>query len=155
MKIQFDALPEGDVLRIRSTGTDCYGNPVERHVSDGQVFPCRSCLGTIPAGQTYLILAHRPFASTNPYAETGPIFLCDDCTPATSGPGVPEILTAPDYILRAYSQDERILYGTGQVTPTGQIARYAASLLERPEVAFVDIRSARNNCYQCRVRRAS
>jgi len=39
------------------------------------------------------------------------------------------------------------------VTPTGDIAVYAASLLERPDIAYVHVRSARNNCYQCRIDR--
>ena len=53
-----------------------------------------------------------------------------------------------------YTADERILYGTGKVTATPDIPNYAAELLDRPGIAFVDIRSAANNCFQCRVRRA-
>ena len=155
MKIQFEALPAAEVAHIRSTGRDSYGNPVERHRSDGTVYPCRCCLGAVPDGAEYLILAHRPFASRNPYAETGPIFLCAECVRAEPSAQVPEILRAPDYIVRGYSAEERILYGIGQVTATERIADYAATLLARPDVAFVDVRSARNNCYQCRIRRAS
>ncbi|MFM2355423.1 MAG: hypothetical protein RLZZ528_1159, partial [Pseudomonadota bacterium] len=50
--------------------------------------------------------------------------------------------------------DERIVYGTGRVVPAGALADYAAGLLARDEIAFVDVRSARNNCFQCRITRA-
>ena len=156
MKIQFQALPTETVDRIRATGKDANGDPVETHISDGDAYPCRHCLGAVPAGQPFLIVAHRPFETSNPYAETGPIFLCaEHCDRAPDADGLPPILVSPDYIVRGYSADERIVYGTGQVTPTGDIAAYAAKLLAQPEIAFVDIRSARNNCFQCRVRRAS
>jgi hypothetical protein len=56
--------------------------------------------------------------------------------------------------VRGYTDDERILYGTGRVVPTPDIAKYAKELLENPQIAFVDVRSAANNCYQCRIERA-
>jgi hypothetical protein len=155
MSIEFHALPTETVQAIRTHGRDAYGNAVERHVSDGEVYPCRHCLGVVPMGKEYLILAHRPFKTTNAYAETGPIFLCsDDCARAEASSAVPGILRSPGYILRAYSADERIRYGTGRVVPTPEIAAYAADLLADPGTAFVDVRSAANNCFQCRVKRA-
>ncbi|MBF9030264.1 DUF1203 domain-containing protein [Rhodobacterales bacterium HKCCE3408] len=156
MQIRFEALPTDIVAHIRESGTDAYGNPVERAVSDGDGVPCRHCLKQVPEGSAYLVLAHRPFASVNAYTETGPIFLCaDDCARAEDASDLPEILASPEYIVRGYSGAERIVYGTGQVTPTANIAGYAEALLRRPEIAFVDIRSAKNNCFQCRVRRTA
>ena len=34
-----------------------------------------------------------------------------------------------------------------------KVAARAEDLLARPEIAFVDVRSARNNCFQARIRR--
>ena len=64
------------------------------------------------------------------------------------------MLASATYIVRAYSADERIRYGSGRVTPTPEIAAYAAELLDDPATAFVDVRSAANNCFQCRIMRA-
>lgn len=156
VKIRFEALPTEDVRRIRNGGADSYGNPVELHRAVEDVYPCRHCLGTIAPGEDYLVLAYRPFAGNNPYAKTGPIFLCaTDCDRAPVTDRTPPILRAPDYIVRGYSAAERIVYGTGQVTPTEEIAAYAGVLLTKPDVAFVDVRSARNNCFQCRIFPAS
>lgn len=155
MSIEFHALPTEAVAAIRQGGQDAYGHPVERHISDGEAYPCRHCLGAVPEGDAYLILAHRPFETENAYAETGPIFLCaNPCERHEPSADAPGILRSPTYIVRAYCADERIRYGTGRVTPTPDIAAYAATLLDDPETAFVDVRSAANNCFQCRVHRA-
>jgi hypothetical protein len=107
----------------------------------------------IPEGAGLLILSHRPFPAPQPYAEQGPIFLCADaCTPG-GGAALPEMLASPDYIIRGYGSDDRIVYGTGAVVPTDRIAEDAANRLTDPRVAYVHVRSARNNCYQVRIDR--
>ena len=58
-----------------------------------------------------LILAHRPFPAPQPYAELGPIFLCADACAPGGGSDIPEILASPDYIIRGYSAENRIVYG--------------------------------------------
>ncbi len=155
MQIQFYGLPTDKVRSVRNAKQDAYDNPVEIHQSDGSVYPCRHCLGEIPLGEDYLILAWRPFETDNPYAETGPIFLCaKDCAAAEPSAELPSILRSPRYLVRGYSEDERIVYGSGQVVLTEQISSYAKQLLKDPQIEFVDIRSAQNNCFQCRVQRA-
>ena len=63
------------------------------------------------------------------------------------------MLASPDYILRGYSAEERIVYGTGAVVPTARIRAEAEARFADPRVAFLHIRSARNNCFQCRIDR--
>ncbi|ATF19109.1 DUF1203 domain-containing protein [Phaeobacter gallaeciensis] len=157
MRLEFIGLPSAAVETIHRTGLDSYGDPVERHpCAEEGGMPCRHCLQNVPAGKPFLALAHRPFAGRNPFTETGPIYLCDPiCAPATPSPEVPAFLTAPQYILRGYSPDERIIYGTGAVTPHADLIPYAAELLSRGDIAFVDLRSASNNCFLCRIRRAA
>lgn len=141
---------------IRAGGPDANGQPAERAVSDGQGVPCRSCLRDVPAGEPYLILAARPFATLQPYAEVGPIFLCARACPPWSADGLAPILrTSPDYLVKGYGADDRIVYGTGAIVPTPMLEREIAARLADARVAFVDIRSARNNCFQTRaVRKA-
>ncbi|MEZ4618768.1 MAG: DUF1203 domain-containing protein [Caldilineaceae bacterium] len=72
--------------------------------------------------------AHRPFATIQPYAECGPIFLhADSCTRYVEGATLPPMLGSPQYIISGYSSDERIIYSTGTIVPTTQIAHYAAN----------------------------
>ncbi|MEZ5754861.1 MAG: DUF1203 domain-containing protein [Paracoccaceae bacterium] len=69
------------------------------------------------------------------------------------GVAVPEILASHDYIVRGYGADERIFYGTGGVVATADVPARAAEVLAMPGVAFVHVRSARNNCFQVRIER--
>lgn len=156
MPILFKALPTGPVRALQAGGVDAYGHVPERAISDGDGVPCRHCLKNVAAGEPYLILAYRPFPELQPYAETGPIFLhAEECSRAEEAAAIPELFSkTSDYIVRGYSDDDRIVYGSGAVVPTPDIPARAAELLERDDIAYLHMRSARNNCYQCRIDRA-
>ena len=152
-KTCFVAMPT-DVVRAYQTGAlDANGQTPERHISAGDGVPCRHCLQLIPEGVPFLVLAHRPFPDVQPYAEVGPLFLhAESCERYVDKiEEVPEILESEQYIVRGYSADNRIVYGTGSVVPTGDIRAKAAALFEQPDVLYVHVRSAANNCFQCRV----
>ena len=156
MNIRFVALDTAVVRALQAGGPDAYGMTPERRISDGDGVPCRHCLKQVAKGEEYLILAHRPFPQQQPYAETGPIFLhAAECPRAPQDEKVPAMmLDSPDFIVRGYGRDDRIVYDTGGVIPTPRIADRAGELLARPDIAYVHVRSARNNCYQCRIERA-
>lgn len=151
--LQFTAMPEEQAEAFRAGANDAYGRPAERAVSPGDM-PCRHCLGMIETGSEMLLLAYRPFPALQPYAETGPIFLhAGSCRRYAASEVLPPMLESPDYILRGYGYDDRIVYGTGAVTPTADITARATHLLQRSDIAYLHVRSARNNCYQCRIDR--
>ena len=152
--MHFKAIPTHDVHDLRAGAPDAHGNPAERVLSDGGGNPCRHCLKDIPKGAEMLVLAYQPFDANHAYAETGPIFLCaNDCDRGDS-PDVPEVLqTSPDYLIKGYSADERIVYGTGTIAPAQEIAERLDAIFADPNVAFIHVRSARNNCFQARVDR--
>lgn len=149
--MRFVPIPTEVVRAYRAGAPDANGQVPERHISDGGGNPCRHCLAMIPQGAGMLVLAHRPFPAPQPYAEIGPIFLCADECAAGGRAELPEMLASPEYILRGYGRDDRIVYGTGAATPTAQIAERAGSLLADPRVDYVHVRSARNNCFQVRI----
>ena len=156
MPILFTPIPTETARRYQAGGEDANGQAPECAVSDGDGNPCRHCLCFIPAGRGMLILAHRPFPAPQPYAELGPIFLCaDPCEAPANRAEMPEILASPDYILRGYSAQDRIVYGTGAVVPTDLIRAEAEARLRDPRVVYLHLRSARNNCFQLRIDRAS
>src|SRR5262245_16869230 len=156
MSIHYVALPTDRVRALQAGGADAYGMTPERRVSDGDGVPCRHCLQNIQAGADYLILAYRPFPQLQPYAETGPIFLhAEPCERASESDAMPEMYRGtPEHIVRGYGHDDRIVYGTGAVVPTDLIEGRAEALLERPDIAYLHMRSAKNNCYACRIERA-
>ena len=133
---------------------DAHGQTPERALSDGGGNPCRHCLRYIPKGAEMLILAHRPFPTLHPYAETGPIFLCAAACARHNGDSLPEVFTrSPDYLIKGYSAEDRILYGTGAVIAKDRILNAAEEIFSDPKVRYIHIRSARNNCYQARIER--
>jgi hypothetical protein len=155
--IRFEAMATDVARGYQSGGLDAYGQSPERRTGDGRFrVPCRHCLADVAPGEEYLVLAYRPFTTLQPYTETGPIFLhakaCERHPAADSTPGM--LRRSPQMIVRGYSADERIVYGTGAVVATDRIAETAATLLAREDVAFVHVRSASNNCFQCRIDRA-
>jgi Protein of unknown function (DUF1203) len=104
-----------------------------------------------------LILAYRPFPRAQPYAEIGPIFLHAEPCDRYPAPGeMPAMfLKREHYLLKGYRADDRICYGTGQVVASAEVPAAAARILARDDVAYVHVRSALNNCYQCRIDRMS
>lgn len=152
MPIRFVPIPTKTARDLRAGCGDANGQPAEHAVSDGVGYPCRHCLRPIPEGEGVLVLAYRPFPAPQPYAEIGPIFLCATDCPAPAAPAaLPAMLASPEYILRGYGADDRIVYGTGRIIPTDAIPLEAATTLADPRVAYVHIRSARNNCFQVRI----
>lgn len=150
--LKYTVLPTDIVRAYQIGGADAFGHPPERTRSDDDGNPCRHCLKEIPAGAEMLILAHKPFEGAHPYSEIGPIFLCADACPQGGGTEVPDILrTAPDYLLKGYSPAGRIVYGTGGVVTAADLPRQAETILAHHGVAYVHVRSARNNCYQLRI----
>ena len=150
--IRFIAMPTEEAERLRAGGPDANGQVPERRLSDGDGVPCRHCLEHVAAGEAYLVLAYRPFDTVQPYAEVGPVFLhAEACRRHPATDTVPPALESPHYMVRGYDGDERIVYGTGRIVPTDRIAHEARALLARDDVSYLHVRSAANNCYQCRI----
>lgn len=151
--LQYTTLDTAHVNTLKQT--DDNGQSPERTISGGTGTPCRHCLRDVPKGAEMLVLSLRPFTSLHAYAEQGPIFLCADACTAHDPAQIPAVLnTSPDYLVKGYTADERIRYGTGAIVPAADIPAYAETLFTTPEVAYIHVRSARNNCYLCRIDRA-
>lgn len=154
--IRFQALPTALVRALQTGAPDANGQAPERHISDGQGVPCRHCLQDVAAGAPYLILAHRPFPKPQPYAEIGPIFLhAEACPRHPESAELPAPLARrPRHLVKAYRADDRIYYGKGEIVAPDQLVALARKLLADPEIAYLHVRSALNNCFTCRIDRA-
>jgi hypothetical protein len=161
MSMRVVALDTGLVRKLQNGGLDANGQRPERHVSAGGMMPCRHCLTDIKAGEPYLILALRPFTSVQPYAEQGPIFLhAEECARHNDSQDVPPVfLGRESYLVRGYGSDDRIVYdrivyGTGKIVPPTGMAAAARKMFVDQRVNYIHVRSASNNCFQCRIERA-
>lgn len=156
MNIKYVAMETKDARALQAGAADANGMAPERHISDGDGVPCRHCLRNVEKGAPYLVLAWRPFPAPQPYAEVGPIFLhAEPCERAPLAETLPEFFRAsPDWIVRGYGLNNRIVYGTGSVVKSPEVNGRAQAIFEDPQVAYLHMRSARNNCFQCRIERA-
>ena len=149
--IKFLGMPTDQARQLRLEGRDAYDRPVETKINESKSSPCRHCLQNIPVQQKMIVCAYRLFSGLHAYAETGPIFLCSNSCKAFKGPNIPSIFAdSPDFLMKAYNAKERIIYGSGSIVPSDSIEQRAAALLDDTNAAFVDIRSARNNCWLAR-----
>lgn len=152
--VTFQALPTDIVRAYRNGALDANDQPAERVTcpEDGAA-PCRHCLNYIPKGAQMLILAHKPFDSAQPYAESGPIFLCAEECKRWEGDGAPPVVvdSKEDRLVKGYSADDRIIYGLGKIVAPQEVADRARTVLNDPRTAYVHIRSSTNNCFTCRV----
>jgi len=153
--IEYTPLPTQHIRALQQGEKDIHGNAPEVHISPGGGLPCRHCLDHISAGDKFLILSYKPFETTQPYAEQGPIFLhADPCMPYETRNKVPSMYEENErLILRGYGGDERIIYGTGKVVDVPNIESEALHIFQDKNVKFIHARSSTNNCFQFRINR--
>jgi len=157
MPVKFVAIDTETARAYQQGGPDANGQRPVRAISPGGAIPCRHCLTPVAKGEEYLILSHRPFASDQPYAERGPIFLhAENCARAIETPDPAPMHRIPGfhYILRGYGANGWINYDVADVVPAGEVAATAERMLMRDDVEYLHMRSSRYNCFQCRVERA-
>lgn len=155
--IAFIALATDEVRALQNGSPDANGQKPERHISDGDGVPCRHCQRDVGKDEPYLILNYRPFPALQPYAETGPIFIhAEPCERYAATKEAPDMFfkNGRRYLIKGYYANDRIAYGTGTIVAPEDMEQAAAKILERPDIAYVHVRSALNNCYQLRIERA-
>lgn len=153
MRLAVRGISSDEVVRIREGGGDANGQPALTRIAEGLANPCRHCLGLIAPGDEKLVLAHRPFETPQPYAETGPIFLHKESCPRYDGDALPPWFDFMEpALVRGYDTDDWIRYETGDVLPGKDLAAACRRILADETIAYVHIRS-KFNCFQCRVDR--
>lgn len=114
-------------------------------------YPCRHCLRWAQPGERVILFPYTAIPSGHPYAESGPIFVhAEACERYAATSEYP-----PDFrsgrVFRAYNSS----YDMIDAKPVNGDESEAVieKLLENPETAFVDARSADRGCYTFRMER--
>ena len=114
MKLAVRGIASDEVRRIHEGSADANGQPALVRIAEGLANPCRHCLELIAPGDEKLVLAYRPFATVQPYAETGPIFLHKQPCGRYASDALPAWFVCMDpAIIRGYDGDDWIRYETG------------------------------------------
>lgn len=150
--LEFVPVPPADLARIRESGRDDHGNPVEVRSADDRA-PLRCCLTFSSPGDRIALISYRPMAVGGPYAEVGPVFVHADPCPGYDGAGFPAQYRERLAVLRPYDADGRML--TGVMAEPGTSESELARLFEDPAVALVQVRNVVAGCWNFSVRRKS
>jgi hypothetical protein len=114
-------------------------------------YPCRHCLRWAQPGERMILFPFAAIAAGRPYSESGPIFVhAEPCERYAATDEFP-----PDFrngrVLRAYNAQRDMIAAevVNGEEPEAVIERF----LQKPETAFVHVRSASHGCYTMEVER--
>lgn len=99
-----------------------------------------------------ILLAHRPFESNQPYAETGPIFVHErPCQPYNDSFTYPPEFPRSAVVLRAYSNEDRIV--GAEAVGERVVETVIEEILANPAVEYIHARNLGYGCFMFRINR--
>lgn len=146
------ALPTETLERVRASGLDVSGLPVE-HLTGNGGEPLRCCLRDAVAGEELMLFGYEPPLPPSPYREIGPVFAhAHPCDGQGDGGRYPDGWRGRPQVLRAYDRAGRIHEAT--TTHDGQDPEtLIAEMLAVPEVEQVHSRNIAHGCYMFAITR--
>ena len=144
-------LPMDFASRIRHDMKDVFGHAltVRRDASRHQ---CRACLRLTEPAEGCILLSYAPFASDQPYAEVGPIFIHErDCRFEGDADAYPVEFPRADAVLRAYNAGDEI--EDAELVGNRPVEDVIARLFENPRVAYLHARNSAYGCFMFRIDR--
>jgi hypothetical protein len=149
---RYRPLDDDTVRESRETLRDAHGNALHVQISESDGNACRSCLRLTPHGTALILLAHRPFTTGGPYAETGPVFVhAEPCEPYRTNDEFPADFLSRTLVFRAYDTKGSIHDAT--LAAGDEADATLTRLFSEPEVAAVHVRSPAWGCFQFAVER--
>jgi len=114
-------------------------------------YPCRHCLRWAQPGEQMILFPFAAIPAGRPYSESGPIFVHADACERYSATDEFPAEFQKGRVLRAYNSAYDII--TAEVAngagPEAVIERF----LQKPETAFVHVRSATHGCFTMEIER--
>ena len=147
------AIDPDRLAAMRDAGTDEHGNPFTGYSAQGWE-PLRCCLRVARPAEQIALISYRPFVTTSPWAETGPVYVhAAACAGYPSDAGLPPELRTGPRMLRGYHPDGSLAYEHITQVPDGvDLEAPLRELLSVPEVAEVHVRAVRTQCLTYGVR---
>jgi hypothetical protein len=116
-----------------------------------QGYPCRHCLRWAQPGERVILFPFAAIPPGRPYSETGPIFVhAEPCERYAATREFPADFRQ-GRIFRAYNSAQDMI--DAEVVNGSEPEAVIEKLLQNPETAFVDARSATRGCYTFRMER--
>ena len=151
--IRVVAIPTEVANSVRETmRAPGYGFPAHAELATDDA-PCRHCLRSFAAGVDRRILfTYDRFAGVEKLPQPGPMYIHADNCPRSSGDaGFPEELRGSPRTLEAYARGRHLV--AHESVADGQFEPVIERLLERQEVAYIQVNSTTAGCYTFRIER--
>ena len=116
-----------------------------------EAYPCRHCLRWAEPGERVVLFPYASIPAGRPYSETGPIFVHETVCPRYDRPDEYPVAFRRHRVIRAYNRTHDMIDAVilGESEPETVIA----ALLQNPETAFLQARSADRGCYTFKIER--
>ena len=139
------AISNNQLDRVRTTGRDASGNPVEHVTAEGDE-PLRCCLRNARPGESLILFGYEPPIGTSPYREVGAVFACaKPCDGPSAEADYPSDWRGKPQVLRSYDRrgwiHEAVMHDGKD--PETVIAR----LLGDPEAVQLHSRNVAYGCF--------
>jgi hypothetical protein len=146
------ALDAETLERVRSTGLDASGVPVELVTATGGE-PLRCCLRNAREGERCMLFGYQPEIPTGPYVEVGAVYShALPCTGPASATTYPADWIGRPQVLRAYDARGWI-HDTTRVHDGCDPAATIAEMFADPDVVQIHSRNVAWGCYMFRLTR--
>jgi len=117
---------------------------------DGGRHQCRHCLTLSAPDEPVLLASYSPFATDQPYAERGPVFVHErQCARYPAAGPYPAEFPKKGAVLRAYDAGEMPL--DAAVVGDAGIETVIARQLADPRTAFLHARNVAEGCFMFRI----
>ncbi len=134
--------------RVRRTGRDTFGDPVEVR-QDNDPHQCRVCLELTEPNEPYLLFSHSPFQGLTPYSERGPLFIHQrDCLHYQDTSSLPPEFPR-DIVLRGYDSADAIV--AAELSDGDDLEALVERLLGFSRVSYIHARNRTYGCYMYRI----
>ncbi len=144
------AIPTHVAEFVRRTGKDPrYGHPAHTEVAVESA-PCRHCLRLIQPGESQILFSYDAFDGTENLPLPGPVYIhaepCERYSVVSVFP--PELRHSPR-TLNAYARGRRLL--AAEYVDDRAVDSALTRLCDRPDVAYIHVRSTTAGCFTFRI----
>lgn len=114
-------------------------------------YPCRHCLRWAKSGERMVLFPFTAIPQGNPYSEAGPIFVhAEHCEHYGATDEYPAEFRK-GRVIRAYDAQQNII--AAEIVNGSEPQAIIEKFLQKPETAFVHVRSASHGCYTMKIER--
>jgi uncharacterized protein DUF1203 len=147
-RIRFQAIDPDRLDAMRRRGSDEFGNPWRARDAHGWE-PLRCCLRRPEPGERIALICYTPWTAPSPWAEAGPVFVhAERCAGYGTPDAYPPALADSHSVLNPFDHTGARAYDHITFVRPGEDHEAAVrTVLARPGVAYLHVRSATAGCF--------